>query len=149
LAQVLVEFWFQMSDICGGPSRKTSDPMNVRVTDLGELMNKKLLAFPLALALALCVCATSALAEVPKPNEPATAAKATSEKATSQAAAKLKKDMDKLVNEAKAGKIAPRPQQFPQTSRSNLSKTTKIALIATAIGTSIFLIVLFHDLSKD
>ena len=114
-------------------------------------MNKRLLAFPLALILALCVCATSAFAEVPKVGESGTTpeVKVTSEKATAQPAAKLKKDMDKLVNEAKAGKIAPRPQQFPQTSRSNLSKTTKIALIATAIGTSIFLIVLFHDLSKD
>ncbi len=114
-------------------------------------MNKKLLAFPLAIILAVCVCATSAFAEVPKAGEPGniSEAKVTSEKAPTQAGAKIKKDMNKLLNEAKAGKIAPRSQQFPQTSRNNLSKTTKIALIATAIGTTIFLAILFHDLSKD
>src|SRR5262245_3490253 len=113
-------------------------------------MNKRLLAFPLAPALALCLCA-SAFADVPKGSVTGTTpeVKATSEKATTQPVAKLKKDMDKLVNDAKAGKIAPRRQQFPQTSRNNLSKTTKIALIATAIGTTIFLAILFHDLSKD
>jgi hypothetical protein len=114
-------------------------------------MKKRFLVFPLGLALALCVCATSAFAEVPKGSESGTTpdVKAASEKAIRQPGAKLKKDMDKLVNEAKAGKIAPRAQQFPQTSRNNLSKTTKIALIATAIGTTIFLAILFHDLSKD
>lgn len=112
-------------------------------------MNKRFFAF--ALVLAICVCATSSFAEVPKGSEPGSVsdAKVTSEKATNQRGAKVKKDMDKLVNDAKAGKIAPRPQQFPQTSRNNLSKTTKIALIATAIGTTIFLAILFHDLSKD
>ena len=114
-------------------------------------MNKRLLAFPLVLALALSVCASSAFAEVPKASEPGTRSevKVASEKPAAQPNAKLKKDMNKLVNDAKAGKIAPRPQQFPQTSRNNLSKTTKIALIATAIGTTIFLAILFHDLSKD
>ena len=114
-------------------------------------MNKRLLAFPLVLALALSVCVTSAFADVPKTGEPGTTpdAKAVSEKAPAQTGVKLKKDMDRLVRDARAGKIAPRPQQFPQTSRNNLSKTTKIALIATAIGTTIFLAILFHDLSKD
>ena len=114
-------------------------------------MNKRLLAFPLALALALSVCATSAFAEVPKASESGTIpeVKVASEKASTQTSAKLKKDMDKLVKDAKAGKIAPRPQQFPQTSRNNLSKTTKIAILAAAIGAAITLGVVFHELSKD
>jgi len=114
-------------------------------------MIKKLLAFPVALVLAVCVCSVSVFAEGTKTGEPATSreVKTTSEKGMSKADAKLKKDMEKLLADAKAGKVAPPQQQFPRTAKSNLSKTTKIALIATAIGTSIFLIVLFHDLSKD
>src|SRR6185369_11631800 len=118
---------------------------------LGELMTKKLLAFPLVMALVLGICCTAAFADGSKGNEPSIVpeAKENSAKGSNKTNAKLKTDMEKLVTAAKAGKVAPKPQQFPQTSRSNLSKTTNIALIATAIGTSIFLIVLFHDLSKD
>jgi preprotein translocase subunit SecF len=114
-------------------------------------MNKRTSAVPLVLALALFVSSTAVFAEGAKTNGAGTApeVKVTSEKATTHTSSKLKKDMDKLVNDAKAGKVAPRPQQFPQTSRSNLSKTTKIALLVTAIGTTIFLAILFHDLSKD
>ena len=36
LTHVLVEFWFQMSDICGGPSRNAFDSMDDPVTDLGR-----------------------------------------------------------------------------------------------------------------
>jgi len=113
-------------------------------------MIKRLLAFPLILTLAVCVCSTAAFAEGSKTSELGTSpeAKETPVKG-SNVKAKLKTDMEKLANEARAGKVAPRVQQFPPTSRNNLSKTTKIALIATAIGTTIFLAILFHDLSKD
>ena len=113
-------------------------------------MIKRISVLSLVLALAICASSTSVFAGGSNPSEPGTSpeAKETSSKASTPNA-KLKMDVEKLVRDAKAGKVAPRPQQFPQTSRNNLSKTTKIALIATAIGTSIFLIVLFHDLSKD
>jgi hypothetical protein len=114
-------------------------------------MTKKLLAFPLMLALAICVCATSAFADGLKAGEPGTApeVKETSARGASKANVKLKTDMEKLLTDAKAGKVAPRPQQFPPTAKNNLSKTTKIAILAAAVGSAIFLIVLFHDLSKD
>ena len=114
-------------------------------------MTKKLLAFPLALALALCLCAVSVFAEGVKKSEAATpvAVAETAPKEASKAGLKLKTDMEKLMEAAKAGKIAPHRQQFPQTSRSNLSKTTKIAILAAAIGSAITLIVIFHELSKD
>ena len=113
-------------------------------------MTKKLLAFPLVLALALGVCSASVFANGSKASEPGTSpeAKETSAKG-SNSKAKLKTDMEKLVNDAKAGKVAPRPQQFPRTAKNNLSKTTKIAILAAAVGSAIFLAVLFHDLSKD
>jgi hypothetical protein len=114
-------------------------------------MIKKLLAFPLALALAICVCSVSVFADGTKSAEPAASreVKATSEKATSKADAKLKNDMEQLLADAKAGKVAPAQQKFPRTAKNNLSKTTKIAILAAAVGSAIFLAILFHDLSKD
>ena len=113
-------------------------------------MTKKLLVFPLVLALALCVCSTQAFAEGAKGSEPGTASevKETSAKG-SNSKAKLKADMEKLVTDAKAGKVSPRPQQFPRTAKNNLSKTTKIAILAAAVGSAITLIWVFHELSKD
>ena len=115
-------------------------------------MTRKLLAFPLVLTVALCVCSTSAFAEGTKKSEPGTSTEATETSAKEASKAKktkLKADMEKLMTDAKAGKVAPRPQQFPPTAKGNLSKTAKIAILASAIGATIFLIVLFHDLSKD
>ena len=113
-------------------------------------MTKRLFAFPLALVLTLSVCSVSALADSTKTSKPASAPeiKAVSEKAPSKPGAKLKKEMEKLVADAKAGKVAPAPQQFPPATRNNLSTAAKIGIVA-AIGAGIFLIVMFHQLSKD
>jgi hypothetical protein len=112
-------------------------------------MTRKLLAFPLVLALALGVCSTSVFAGA-RTSEPSTSSDVKEPaKGISKANAKLKTDIDKLVNDAKAGKVSPRPQQFPRTAKNNLSKTTKIAILAAAIGSAITLIVVFHELSKD
>ena len=61
---------------------------------------------------------------------------------------RLKLDVLKLVADAKAGKVAPRKSQFPNTKRNNLSTGAKIG-IAAAIGGAIVLIIVFHELSKD
>lgn len=113
-------------------------------------MTKKLLAFPLALVLMLCVCSVSVLADGTKTSKLTSPPeiKAASEKATGKPNAKLKKEMEKLVADAKAGKVAPAPQQFPPATRNNLSTAAKIGIVA-AIGAGIFLIVMFHQLSKD
>ncbi len=125
--------------------------MAAKETNWEDLMTRKVLALPIILALAICVCSTSALANGPKSDAPETSpeVKEAPAKGVKKADAKLKTDMEKLVNAARAGKVAPKPQQFPQTSRSNLSKTTKIAIVASAVGATIFLIVMFHALSKD
>ena len=114
-------------------------------------MTKKLLVFPLVLTLALCVCSAAVFADGARTSEPGTSpeVKETSGKGTSKANTKLKTDMEKLLADAKLGKVAPRPQQFPPTAKNNLSKTTKIAILAAAIGSAIVLIVVFHELSKD
>ena len=114
-------------------------------------MIKKFVTLPLLLALALSFSAISVFAEGPKKGDPvnSTEVRETSRKEANPAKPKLKADMDRLVEEAKAGKIAPHQQQFPRTAKNGLSKTTKIVIAASAIGAGIFLIVMFHALSKD
>lgn len=57
--------------------------------------------------------------------------------------------MLKLVADAKSGKVAPHSApQFPRSQRNNLSTGAKIGIVA-AIGGAIFLIIMFHELSKD
>lgn len=114
-------------------------------------MTKKLLSASLALVLVLLASSVSVFAEGPKNSETANSpeASAASERATGKSDTKLKKGMERLLADAKAGKVAPRAQQFPPTSRNNLSKTAKIAIVASAIGATIFLAIMFHQLSKD
>ena len=119
---------------------------------LGEdFMIKRLLALPLVLAIAVCVCSTPALAEGIKKSEPITPSEVreTSIKEVTRAGPKLKTDMERLLTDARAGKVAPRGQQFPPTAKNNLSKTTKIAIVASAAAAAIILGVVFHQLSKD
>ena len=54
---------------------------------------------------------------------------------------KLKADIDKLVAEAKAGKIAPSAAQMQPATRNNLSKGKKIA-IGVGIAAAVVIIVL-------
>lgn len=61
---------------------------------------------------------------------------------------KLKGDMQKLIADAKAGKVAPRAQQFPNTKRNNLSTGAKIG-IAAAIGGLIFALIVIHKVTED
>jgi hypothetical protein len=103
------------------------------------------------MTLVLVACSVPAFADSSKTSEPAAPpeAKAASEKATKKPNPQLKKDMERLLADARAGKVAPRPQLFPPTSRNNLSKTAKIVIISSAIGATIFLAIMFHQLSKD
>ena len=102
------------------------------------------------LTFALGVGSTSVFAEGAKKSETKTSAdvKETTAEVV-RAEPKLKRDMEKLMEAARAGQVAPRQQQFPRTSKSGLSNTAKIAIAASAIGAGIFLAVLFSALSKD
>ena len=113
-------------------------------------MTKKILASSLALLLMILACTVPVLADDPKPSGPANSseAKPASEKATANPNTKLKRDMKSLVDAAKAGKVAPRPQQFPNTHRNNLSTGAKIGIVA-GIGAAIFLIFMFRALNSD
>lgn len=74
--------------------------------------------------------------------------KAPSSKSEAKRDAKLKADMLKLLSDAKAGKVAPKPQQFPNRSRNNLSTGAKIG-IAAAIGGAIVLIIIYSVMNGD
>ncbi|HXI23236.1 MAG TPA: hypothetical protein VNG71_05110 [Pyrinomonadaceae bacterium] len=110
---------------------------------------KKITATVIAIALITCLSGV-AFAASGSDSDPSVKAKESSTKsaARDKANEKVKADMMKLVADAKAGKVAPAPQQFPPATRNNLSTAAKIGIIA-AIGAGIFLIVMFHELSKD
>jgi hypothetical protein len=62
---------------------------------------------------------------------------------------KLRSDVLRLVNDAKAGKLKMPAQQFPPpTHRNNLSTGAKIGIIA-GIGGAIFLIWMLHSINSD
>jgi hypothetical protein len=61
---------------------------------------------------------------------------------------KLKGDMEKLLSDAKAGKVAPRAQQTNYPKRNNLSTGAKIGIIA-AIAGGIFAIWVIHTVNSD
>jgi len=113
-------------------------------------MTKRLFLLSLALALALCIWPASLFAHsaVTTASGGSIEGKETPAKEQSKANLKLKRDLEKLLADAKAGRVAPRQQQFPRTAKSNLSTTAKIGIIA-AIGGAITLIIVFHELSKD
>jgi len=112
---------------------------------------------PVFLALVMVtssVVATPVFARsVTEPKAPVEKAKASTGSAPAakdQAApnAKLKGDMQKLLTDAKAGKVAPRAQQFPNTRRNNLSTGAKIGIIAAIAGV-IFVLIVLHQVNSD
>ena len=62
---------------------------------------------------------------------------------------KLRADVQRLVSDAKAGKLKVPAQQFPApTQRNNMSTGAKIAIVAIIAGT-VFLIFMFHAINSD
>lgn len=110
-------------------------------------MIKRAVSVTMILALVVCFSGASAFARTgfdlkePAEKKPPPAAK-------SAANEKLKTDMEKLVADAKAGKLKMPAQHFPQPKRNNLSTGAKIAIVA-GIGAAIFLIILFASLADD
>ena len=118
-------------------------------------MRNRLASLVVVVAITFSLGGTSAFANAASdPKTPAgetktSKASAPAAKDETKAEDRLKVDVLKLVADAKAGKVAPRGgSQFPNTKRNNLSTGAKIGIVA-AIGGAIFLIILFHDLSKD
>lgn len=110
-------------------------------------MIKKPVALVAILAL-IVVMSGSAASGRTNPAVEGETAKPAAEKTGRKGDARLKSDMNKLVADAKAGKISPKPQHFPDPTRHNLSKGATIA-IAAGVGVAIFLIIMFRALNSD
>ena len=117
-------------------------------------MKRKLLSVIIAIAIISSVSASSAFARAPNAAVPAGDDAATSAVPAHSATKKvdpnprLKSDMQKLVSDAKAGKVAPRPQQLPGTGRSNLATAAKIGIIVGIAGIVIAIIAI-HSANND
>ena len=116
-------------------------------------MKAKLLSMIIVMAMISTVGGTSIFARA---NDPRTKDEETRTSADTASSAKgkvaenprLKRDMQKLLADAKAGKIAPRPQQLPNGGRQNLSTGAKIGIVA-AIAGAIFAIIVIHQVNSD
>jgi hypothetical protein len=111
-------------------------------------MFKRVLSLGIVASLICCLCGISVFGKtVSDSAEPITnSAPLKSEAKTNS---KLRADMGKLVADAKAGKIAPRPSSpFQRTQRNNLSTGAKIAIVA-GIGALIFGIIAWRALNSD
>jgi len=115
-------------------------------------MKRRLLSIITAIAIISTLSASSAFARAA--NTPAGDDAATSGVPARSAMKKvdpnprLKSDMQKLVSDAKAGKVAPRPQQLPSTGRSNLATAAKIGIIVGIAGIVIAIIAI-HSAHND
>jgi len=99
-------------------------------------------------ALVCCLCTASVFGKNdPGAKEPSEKPSAVVTKET-KGSEKLRNDVAKMVNEAKAGKVKMPAQQFPQTHRNNLSKGATIGIIAGIAG-AIILIAILVKLNSD
>ena len=105
---------------------------------------KKLVTFGTVLTLMCCICVVAngkGEPLTPKVTTPSAPASASSDAKRNE---KLRSDVLRLVNDAKAGKLKMPAQQFPQsTHRNNLSKGAKIA-IGVSIAAVIVFAILWH-----
>lgn len=113
-------------------------------------MFKRMSALIIALVLSVPVGGTAAFAKAVSGDEPKSAENTSTPNTTNELKnEKLRMAIDKLVSEAKAGKVAPepRPQMQPKQS-NNLSKGTKIA-IGVGIAVAIVVIIVAAKSDKD
>src|SRR5688572_17250972 len=110
-------------------------------------MLKRFVPVALAIALVCSVCGKSVSARSSDPEIKVTTAEASTAPTDSttgvRSGHKLKQDVLKMLADAKAGKTSiPSPQIQP--TRNNLSKGTKIAIVAAAIAAVVILVVVKH-----
>ena len=113
-------------------------------------MKNKLGSLVALLAMMLSLGGSSAFANTPSGSNDTAAEKAvaSSAKTDRKAEEKLKSNVLKLVAEAKAGKVAPRAPQFPNSTRNNLSTGAKIGIVAGIAGL-IFVLIVIHQVNSD
>jgi hypothetical protein len=105
-----------------------------------ERKMKKMVTGGIVAALICCVCVIAQGKTEPETTK-ATTTSASSASTDGKRNEKLRADVQRLVSDAKAGKLKVPAQQFPApTHRNNLSKGAKIAIIGGIAGAIIFVI---------
>jgi len=102
---------------------------------------KTLVTFGTIVMLICCVCVVANGKSEPETKVTTTSVPPVA--TDSQRNEKLRADVLRLVNDAKAGKLKVPAQQFPQTHRNNLSKGAKIA-IGVSVAAVIVFAILWH-----
>lgn len=110
---------------------------------------KKLITCGTVIALICCMCVVAngkGDPEISKVTTSSAPAPATSDAKRNE---KFRSDVQRLVADAKAGKLKMPAQQFPApTHRNNMSTGAKIAIVAIIAGT-VFLIFAVHAINSD
>ena len=110
---------------------------------------KKLVSCGIVGALICCVCLVANGKTEPEATKATTTTAPVSASTDTKRNEKLRADVQRLVADAKAGKLKVPAQQFPQTThRNNMSTGAKIAIVAIIAGT-VFLIFMFHAINSD
>jgi peptidoglycan hydrolase CwlO-like protein len=117
-------------------------------------MNAKLLSLVMVLTMISTIGGTSVFARTATDTRSSgqetktSSGKASPVKGKAAENSKLKADVQKLLADAKAGKVAPRSQKSPNGGRYNLGTGAKIG-IAVAIAGAIVAIILLHVANSD
>jgi hypothetical protein len=108
---------------------------------------KKMVTGGIVAALICCVCVIAQGKTEPETAK-ATTTSASSASTDSKRNEKLRADVQRLVSDAKAGKLKMPAQQFPAPQRNNLSTGAKIGIIAGIAG-AIIVIAILAKLNSD
>ena len=110
---------------------------------------KRLVTLAAIVALICSVCAIANGKTEPETAKATTTSGPAAARTDAKRNEKLRSDMQRLVADAKAGKLKMSALQFPAPmQRNNLSTGAKIGIIA-AIGGTIFLIWMLHSINSD
>src|SRR5262245_46418903 len=110
---------------------------------------KRLVTCGIVAALICCVCLVANGKTEPDATKATTTTGSAPASTDAKRNEKLRADVQRLVADAKAGKLNVPAQQFPQpTHRNNLGTGAKIAIVAIIAGT-VFLIFAVHAINSD
>jgi len=110
---------------------------------------KKIVTCGIVAALICCVCVMAQGKTEPEKTKATTTTAPVPASTDAKRNEKLRADVQRLVADAKAGKLKVPAEQFPQpTHRNNMSTGAKIAIVAIIAGT-VFLIFMFHAINSD
>ena len=110
---------------------------------------KNIVTCGIVAALICCVCVMAHGKTEPETTKATTTSAPSAASTDAKRNEKLRADVQRLVSDAKAGKLKVAAPQFPApTRRNNMSTGAKIAIVAIIAGT-VFLIFAVHAINSD